>query len=152
MQVKIFTIPLLAGETLTEEMNQFLRSQRVIEIDKQIVMQNHVAFWSFCITYLPVGGGTSGERREKVDYKQVLAEREFAVFSRLRMIRKQLADSDAVPAYAVFTDAELAEMAKIENIDIAKMRAIPGIGAKKMEKYGVEICKILSDEESRFSD
>ena len=65
MQVKIFTIPLLAGETLTEEMNHFLRSQRVIDIDKQVVMQNNVAFWSFCITYLPIGSASSGERREK---------------------------------------------------------------------------------------
>ncbi len=155
MQIKIFTIPVISGEQLNDELNKFLRSQKIVEIDKQMVVQKECAYWTFCVTYLPVTqlpGVENGERREKVDYKRVLDESTFEVFSKLRTIRKQLADREAIPAYAVFTDAELAEIAKIENPDASKIRKIQGIGERKIEKYGAEMCAILANETSGLSD
>lgn len=53
------------------------------------------------------------------------------------LIRKQIAKDEAIPAYAVFTDAELAELAKMEGVlSLAKMKTVKGIGEKKIEKYG----------------
>lgn len=156
MQIRIFTIPVISGEELNEELNRFLRGHKIVEIEKQIVTQREAVFWSFCVTYLPAttspNGTQSGERREKIDYKQVLDENTFAIFSRLRTIRKQLAERDAVPAYAVFTDAELAEIAKIDNLTPAKLRTIQGIGEKKSEKYGNDLCNMLNNETSGLSD
>ena len=43
----------------------------------------------------------------------------------MRKLRKQIAESEAVPAYAVFTDAELAEMAKLEVLDTASIQNMP---------------------------
>ncbi|MBR6355074.1 MAG: HRDC domain-containing protein [Paludibacteraceae bacterium] len=64
----------------------------------------------------------------------------FAVFSQLRSIRKQLAEQEAVPAYAVFTDSELAEIAKLESIEPNAIQTISGIGQKRVEKYGIALC------------
>lgn len=157
MQIKIFTVPIVSGEQTNEELNKFLRSNKIVEMDRQLVRQNDAAFWSFCITYLPGGGNAGtpsvGERREKTDYKQILDESAFALFTRLRAIRKQLADRDAVPAYAVFTDAELAEIAKTGMpVTPSALRAIHGIGDKKIEKYGVDICNILNNETNGIPD
>ena len=49
-------------------------------------------------------------RRGKVDFKEVLSDPEFAVFARLRALRKERADAEGVPAYALFTNEQLAEM------------------------------------------
>lgn len=154
MQIKIFTVPVTSGEQINDELNCFLRSQKIIEIEKQVVVQGGNTYWSFCITYLPVVGAaaTDSDRREKVDYKKVLDERAFGVFTILRTLRKRIADREAIPAYAVFTDAELAEIAKIENPDENKIRVIPGVGDKKIEKYGAELCQMLEYEKSRLSD
>lgn len=154
MQIKIFTVPVISGEQLNEELNRFLRSQKIVEIDKQVVVQGGNTYWSFCITYLPVANTTvmDSERREKVDYKKVLDERAFGVFTILRTLRKRIADREAIPAYAVFTDAELAEIAKIENPDAKKIRVIPGVGEKKIEKYGAELCQMLEYEKGGLSD
>ncbi len=154
MQIKIFTVPVISGEQLNEELNRFLRSQKIVEIDKQVVVQGGNTYWSFCITYLPVANTTvmDSERREKVDYKKVLDERAFGVFTILRTLRKRIADREAIPAYAVFTDAELAEIAKIENPDAKKIRVIPGVGEKKIEKYGAELCQMLEHEKGGLSD
>ena len=106
MQIKIFTLPVVRGELEQEEMNKFLRGNRVVSIDKHFCQTEGMVCWTFCVLVaegnLPVTPYTV-ERKEKVDYKEVLDEKSFAVFTELRMIRKQLANEDAVPAYAVFT-------------------------------------------------
>lgn len=144
MQVRIFTISLFDNEAAVNELNAFLRAQKILTVDKQLAMQDGQAFWTFCVTYLPqtVGGNMSpaGSKAAKVDYKEVLDEKSFAVFSQLRSIRKQLAEREAVPAYAVFTDSELAEIAKLDTIDPVMIQTIPGIGIKRAEKYGMTLC------------
>lgn len=37
MQIKIFNIPIPGGEVMTEEMNSFLRSRRVLQTESHIV-------------------------------------------------------------------------------------------------------------------
>ena len=147
MQIKIFTIPVLGDEQLSEEMNHFLRSHKIAGIEKSIVVNDGNSYWSFCITYLQTAVKenvlTIGERRNKTDYKNILSEEDFAKFSKLRICRKQLAERDAIPAYAVFTDAELAEIAKLPTCTLGEIRKISGIGEKKVEKYGAEICNAL---------
>ncbi len=141
MQIRIFTIPVLDNQTQTDEMNAFLRGQKVLTVDQQIVSVSNQPFWTFCVKYVPQGSTYSGEKPAKVDYKEVLDADTFAIFSSLRTIRKQLAEQDGVPAYAVFTDSELAEIAKLESIDEAAMRKIQGIGQKRIEKYGRTMCE-----------
>lgn len=145
MQVKLFTIPLFDNEAELNEMNGFLRAQKVLTIDKQFVSVGENAYWSFCITYLQLSKQSTmaqnAQRQNKIDYKEVLDVATFAVFSTLRTIRKQIAENEAVPAYAVFTDSELAEIAKLEDIDVAHLQSIQGIGQKKAEKYGQVLCE-----------
>ena len=148
MQIKIFTVPLFGGEEAAEEMNKFLRGNKVVDITKSIVHQGDVAYWAFCVTYLlgaPPKVQPPFEKKEKIDYKQVLGETEFARFAALRVARKRLADADAVPAFAVFTDAELAELAKIDKLSPKRMLAVSGIGEKRVEKYGEPLCLMLAE-------
>jgi superfamily II DNA helicase RecQ len=135
MQIKIFTIPVFGGEVLNEELNLFLRSKKILQIENQLISDGRGASWSFCVRYLD--DVAIAERREqKVDYRQVLNEAEFKRFSVLRDIRKRVAEAESVPPYVVFTDAELAELAKMEQITPANLKKVKGIGEKKIEKYG----------------
>lgn len=133
MQIKIFTIPILGGEALNEEMNVFLRTKKVLQTEHQLVSHALGVFWCFCVKFIDeqVEG-----KPQKVDYMKVLDEVTFKRFSRLREIRKQLSTAEGIPAYAIFTDEELAELAKIEDLTPASMRSVKGIGEKKVEKYG----------------
>jgi len=142
MQIRIYNIPIDGGETIVEEMNGFLRSHKVIELKKELLTTSVGTFWSFCITYLISGNGMV-ERKEKVDYKQILDEETFARFSKMRSVRKQLAEEDAVPAYSVFTDAELAEFAKQPNLSVLTMKKVEGVGEKRMEKYGKKLVELV---------
>lgn len=127
---------------MMEEMNHFLRANKIIDIKKELAMLDGNSCWTFCITYLqdnrpadaPTANSKSGSGT-KVDYKEVLDTETFERFSAFRKLRKQIAESEAVPAYAVFTDAELAEIAKLKELTLAALQSIPGIGKKKVEKY-----------------
>jgi len=153
MQYKIFTLPIYGSEEMNEEMNKFLRAHRIVNVERKLVERsNGDACWSFCIEYvdgLAAAPGNTWQRKEKIDYKMVLDEQTFTHFSRLREIRKQIADSDAVPAYAVFTDAELAEIAALPEKSPADLQKIEGIGAKKVEKYGETLCNLFNENASQ---
>lgn len=143
MQVKIFTFPILEPSVDLDEMNAFLRANKVVTIDRQLVVQNDTAYWSCCVVFIPSNANQQQiDHKTKVDYRQVLGDAEFSVFSALRAIRKVLAEKDAVPAYSVFTDAELAEMAKLDvgnQLTEKALRGISGIGERRIEKYGANM-------------
>lgn len=143
MQIKIFTIPIGMEESRLDELNLFLRANKVVDVRKEIVTNGNGGCWTFCITYLEgvkPQGFADGKRGDKIDYREVLSSDEFKRFSDFRKIRKQLAEQEAVPAYAVFTDAELAEMAKLEYVTREQLKNISGIGKKRIEKYGDAFC------------
>ena len=48
-----------------------------------------------------------------------------------------------VPAYVIFHDATLAEMARRMPADLAELGEISGVGARKLEAYGAEILNVL---------
>ena len=58
------------------------------------------------------------------------------LFESLRVLRKRLADDRQVPAYVVFSDASLREMASTMPSDAQEFLAINGVGAAKLETYG----------------
>jgi ATP-dependent DNA helicase RecQ len=58
------------------------------------------------------------------------------VFRALRDLRKELADERDVPAYVVFSDAVLRAMARELPRTPAQMRAISGVGEKKLADFG----------------
>ena len=90
----------------------------------------------------------SNTEKPKVDYAKVLDEASFKRFSKMREIRKRLATEESLPAYAIFTDEELSNIAKIEDLTLAKMKSIKGIGEKKVEKYELLFLTKTNDEKS----
>ena len=91
------------------------------------------------------GGGTGGraDGKPKVDYKEVLSEADFAVFSRLRVLRKEVAEREGLPVYAVFTNEQMAAMVTGRADSLAALGKIDGIGAARVEKYGAAFLAAL---------
>ncbi len=59
-----------------------------------------------------------------------------ALFEELRTLRKRLADERDVPAYVIFPDATLRAMARDLPRNATELRAIAGVGDKKLVDYG----------------
>ena len=58
-----------------------------------------------------------------------------ALFERLRVLRRKLADERDVPAYIIFSDATLREMARACPTTPAEFRRIPGVGEQKLKDF-----------------
>jgi ATP-dependent DNA helicase RecQ len=65
------------------------------------------------------------------------------VYGRLRALRTELAKEQELPAYCVFADKTLVELAKRHPTNLAEMRKVPGIGPAKIEKYGEAFLEVL---------
>ena len=144
MQIALFTAA--PGDTAgVDDLNRFLRGHRVLTLDRA---WTGVA-WSFCVTYQPgpqAGSGPPhGRSAEKIDYKAILDAPTFARFSRLREVRKAIAERDALPAYAIFTNEQLAEIAKLPTPTLTTLGGIEGVGAMRLEKYGALLLAALGE-------
>jgi superfamily II DNA helicase RecQ len=147
MQIKLFTIPISDNGAMLDEMNRFLRSKKVLEVQSELISNTNGASWCFCIRYLESQFTPTTKVRKKIDYKHVLDDATFQKFSKLREIRKKVAAEEGIPAFAVFTDEELAGMAKLEVITPKSMLSIKGIGDKKVERYAEHFLTRKEDDE-----
>ena len=68
------------------------------------------------------------------------------VFERLRALRRELADSRGVPAYVVFHDSTLREMASRLPRNRSQMLEVTGVGPVKFERYGDAFLDVLNGE------
>ncbi len=85
--------------------------------------------------------------RQLVDKSRVRAEVaavDELVYEALRTWRREVSKQHGVPAYTVFHDATLRELASVRPQSLVQLRAISGIGATKLERYGEALLTILS--------
>ena len=88
--------------------------------------------------------GTARERRRrKGAAAPVLASAEQALFEALRAERRRLADAHGVPAYVIFHDATLLQMAAERPRTLAELAQINGVGAAKLERYGAAFLAVI---------
>jgi superfamily II DNA helicase RecQ len=151
VQFKFFVVPADGDDPMGEELNRFLRGRRVVSVERKLVGGEENPRWAFCVGYLEGPGGAGGAGKggaPRVDYKEVLSAEDFAVFARLRETRKELAEKEAVPAYAVLTNEQLAAVARKRPASVAQLREIDGIGQAKADKYGEALLGVMAGKEA----
>ena len=68
------------------------------------------------------------------------------LLERLRLWRSSEAAQQQVPAFVVLTDSTLTAIAEQRPADRAALVAIPGIGARKIDRYGQAVLSLVSDD------
>jgi ATP-dependent DNA helicase RecQ len=66
------------------------------------------------------------------------------LFEELRLLRKKLADQQAIPAYIVLSDKTLHLIAQQQPRTIEEFGTISGIGEYKRDKYGKEFLEVIN--------
>ena len=67
-----------------------------------------------------------------------------SLFERLRALRTELARQAKVPAYVVFHDATLMNLARLRPTTVEELHAVAGIGDQKAAKYGQAVLDVIS--------
>ena len=69
-------------------------------------------------------------------------------FEALRAWRTQSARQQNIPAYVIFHDATLRELAQRNPRTLADLQGVAGVGAVKLERYGAAVIAVLAGEQS----
>lgn len=144
MPFSFFSIPAAAAPEAAAGLNAFLRSHRVLRVTQQ--WHEQAGAWAFSVEYLDGPAAASLPGGDKVDYKEALPPEQFAVFARLRTLRKKISDREGTPVFAVFSNAQLAEIAQRGCQTLADLRGIAGVGDSRVAKYGAEVLAVLQQE------
>lgn len=67
------------------------------------------------------------------------------LFTKLRTLRKEIADAEDIAPYIVFNDATLSELAKIKPISSEAFLAVSGIGDTKLLRYGKPFINLIQE-------
>jgi len=80
--------------------------------------------------------------------KALVSDEDAPLLSALKAKRRALAEEARAPAYIIFNDRTLIEMAETRPQSLDEMAGIGGVGAKKLEKYGEIFLEIITGEAS----
>ncbi|MFI6522169.1 DNA helicase RecQ [Spirillospora sp. NPDC050679] len=89
----------------------------------------------------PKAARAARERKAPVDMPAEAAP----LFERLRSWRGATAKEQGVPAYVIFHDATLREIATARPASLAELGSISGIGENKLAKYGEQVLEALAE-------
>jgi ATP-dependent DNA helicase RecQ len=90
----------------------------------------------------------SATRRPAV--KAMVSDEDAPLLSALKAKRRGLAEAAKVPAYIIFNDKTLIEMAEKRPVDLGAMAGISGIGAKKLDSYGDAFLEVINGEAAQM--
>ncbi|MFD1913108.1 DNA helicase RecQ [Halodurantibacterium flavum] len=76
--------------------------------------------------------------------KALVADEDAPLLSALKAKRRALAEAARVPAYVIFTDRTLIEMAERRPRTLDDMARISGVGMKKLESYGAAFLEVIT--------
>ena len=143
MKQKFFKIPVATPEDIETDLNAFCDQHRISNVDKHFVADGANSFWAVCVTWSDNEGSLAGSNLKrntktsgKIDYKEVLSDDDFTLYSRLRELRKTTAERDGIPPYNVFTNEQLAAIVQRRISSKSALMDVEGIGQTRADKYG----------------
>jgi superfamily II DNA helicase RecQ len=161
MTLQFFCIPVFHPQPAQDELNQFLSSHRVVRVERQWLADGERSCWAVCVETasgpgpLPeslkaaAGRGSRdpgvADRSGKVkpDYRDLLSPEDFAVYAQLRALRKQVAEREGMPAYAVLNNDQLAALVQRRVGSAAAFGQIEGVGPARVERYAALFLSVL---------
>ncbi|MGW4083912.1 DNA helicase RecQ [Streptomyces sp. NPDC004822] len=119
---------------LTEDSGSVLRREREVPLRKEPKRP---------ASSRSASGSGRGERKAKAAVAE-LPEELVPAFEALRAWRAEQAREQGVPAYVIFHDATLREIATVWPTSVAELGGISGVGEKKRATYGEGVVEVLA--------
>ncbi|WP_241839832.1 DNA helicase RecQ [Frankia sp. CcI49] len=120
---------------LTDTSAEVLRKERVVSMRREPERAPRTA-----------GGGGAAPKARRAEPVELSAQAQ-PVFERLRSWRGATAKELGIPAYMIFHDATLREIATRTPTSLPELAAISGVGENKLAKFGQQILDTLTEAE-----
>ena len=106
---------------MTEAARPILRGEQAIDLRKDVMTE-----------------------KDRPAAKALVSDEDAPLLSALKAKRRALAETQGVPAYVIFNDRTLIEMAETKPGDLDAMARIGGVGATKLDRYGREFLQVIA--------
>ena len=137
MQIKLFTMPVFGGDQVEEELNKFLRSHRVLQLERHFVSEQG-GYWAMLVEYTggdPVDEAPPQGRRDRKDPTEGMSDEEKMRFNLYRDVRKDLSQKKAIAPYLVFTNEELVILSRLPELNAETVKGLKGIAPQRLKAY-----------------
>lgn len=114
------------GLRLSETCRPLLRGEEPLQLRREPKAQSSGA---------GKGAGSSASQLVRIEEREQ--------WEALRTLRRNLAQEHSVPPYVIFPDATLLEMLRSKPGSLAEMAQVSGVGARKLERYGMAFLEVL---------
>jgi hypothetical protein len=141
MPHKTFVVPVRDASASEDVLNEFIRSHRVLEMDRKWVDQGANSFWAVWVDYLDSAAESGSAAKRRVDYKEVLSPEDFAAFSQLRIVR-EITDVFSIPSPCPLPSGG----ARVQRTVISRT-ILRALRKKIAEEEGVALYNVLNDEQ-----
>ena len=151
IQLKHFMIPAEDAADAEEALNRFLRGHQILNVRQEFVAAGADSRWCIAVRYAQRQDRNQPDQqlrsaRSGIDYKDELEPEAFARFVNMRSRRLKIANAEGMPAFAIFTDAELAAIAALENPTLDDLKQLKGVAKKKIVRFAARILEDEDDE------
>lgn len=145
----------VTGEQVNEERRLFYvgvtRARRILTLSWALARADggrarrpRSRFLADLLPEAPRADGPGRARRARKGPVALAADVDPELFERLRAWRSAMAKELRQPAFCVFTDATLTAIAQRRPRERAQLAAIPGVGAVKLDRWGVDVIEICA--------
>ena len=113
--------------TLYTEVEDIVQSKRKSKVARETIYtpQGYIPAQAAKPTYTPEPAPAPADKAS-----------DDALMAALRLLRKQIAQQEKMPAYIIFTDASLQDMVLKKPLTLDAFSSVKGVGEAKLEKYG----------------
>lgn len=84
-------------------------------------------------------------KNKKAKFITDIEDSDLGLLASLKELRLEISKSISVPAFVVFSDASLIEMAKLKPKDRIEFSKINGVGPSKLKKYSDQFLSVIND-------
>lgn len=150
MELKFFFVPLdsASGSFDGEIVQQYVKKRQVVAVSHSFVDRPDACGWAVLVTAreVPRPGESRGtESRGQVDWRERCNLDSRPIFDAIRTWRNGLASRLGRPAYAIFTNRTMLELAEKRPVTVADVAKIAGIGNGRIHEYGEDLVKVIME-------
>ncbi|HYC01802.1 MAG TPA: RQC domain-containing protein, partial [Azospirillaceae bacterium] len=121
------------GLILTDQARPVLKGEETVRLRKERTSD------------LRKSGRSSSSRGSSRGEMPALSPEDDALWHALKAVRLDLARSQGVPPYVIFHDTTLLEMVRVKPQGMLDLGLIPGVGSRKLERYGEVFLEVIHE-------
>ncbi len=149
MKLKVFTLQLDAesGGFDDSALQSFLAERDAIAVDEHFFVHDGVPRWALLVHHREAAADKRrrGSEPRESDWRSDLSSAEADLFTALRSWRNSRARRDGRPAFVLFTNRQLAEIAKVAPRTLTELATVQGVGEARVRDYGQSVLAIVRE-------